>query len=262
MSNGVEPNRWLRHWQQLVSGLVRVESKDDQRQLLQRLARPVRPTVVAFANAHAMNMVSNSRAFFHALRSADLVLRDGSGMAILMKLLNLEPGLNLNGTDLIPRIARRFNGRSIALFGTQEPYLSRASDVLLAHLAPQSTCVTANGFLQTAQYVRLAQKYTPELIILGMGMPRQEEVARELRAALTHPCLIVCGGAVIDFLGGKTPRAPRWMRAGGIEWMYRLALEPRRLFNRYVIGNPLFIARAVRLAIYVRKPARGDVTIG
>jgi N-acetylglucosaminyldiphosphoundecaprenol N-acetyl-beta-D-mannosaminyltransferase len=86
-----------------------------------------------------------------------------------------------------------------------------------------------------------------------MGMPRQEEVAAGLREVLSHPCLIVCGGAIIDFLGGKTPRAPLWMRKTGMEWVYRLALEPRRLFQRYVIGNPLFLTRALRLASLSRR---------
>ena len=103
----------------------------------------------------------------------------------------------------------------------------------------------------------MAVAHSPALIVLGMGMPRQEQVARELRATLDHPCLIVCGGAIIDFLGGKTSRAPRWMRGAGLEWLFRLALEPRRLFKRYVIGNPLFIARALALAAGTAKPSRG-----
>jgi exopolysaccharide biosynthesis WecB/TagA/CpsF family protein len=118
----------------------------------------------------------------------------------------------------------------------------------------------AHGFLPTPEYVRLAAGHRPSLIVLGMGMPRQEEVARELRAALDHPCLIVCGGAIIDFLAGRTPRAPRWMRAVGAEWLYRLALEPRRLFRRYVVGNPLFIARALRLALTTPRARRGPAT--
>ena len=62
------------------------------------------------------------------------------------------------------------------------------------------------------------------------------------------PCLIVCGGAIIDLMGGKTSRATGWMRGTGLEWIYRLALEPKRLFHRYVIGNPVFLARALALA--------------
>jgi len=72
---------------------------------------------------------------------------------------------------------------------------------------------------------------------------------------LGFPCLIVCGGAIIDFLGGKMPRAPRWMRRAGLEWAFRLGLEPRRLFRRYVIGNPVFLARTLSLAATTSAPA-------
>ena len=61
---------------------------------------------------------------------------------------------------------------------------------------------------------------------------------------------------IIDFMGGKTPRAPRWVRAVGMEWLYRLGREPRRLFRRYVIGNPLFVARALRLAAGSPRPGQ------
>lgn len=239
---------WIVRWELLVGKINRVQTSEDDELLRVRLSQPEVPFVLAFANAHAMNSAATSDAFFNALTSADMVLRDGSGMATLYKLLHLAPGFNLNGTDLIPDLVTRFNGRTVALFGTQDPYLERARAVVATRLAPDSPQVSAHGFLQVEEYVVLATKHQPALIVLGMGMPRQEQVAGTLRASLTHPCLIVCGGAIIDFLGNKTPRAPAWIRNTGLEWAFRLALEPRRLFQRYVIGNPLFISRALRLA--------------
>ena len=256
---GAGAAEWQPRWHELVRAVVRVHSPSGEEQLLETLSSPAEPLVLAFVNSHAMNSAATSRKFFDAVMAADLVLRDGIGMEILLGLLNQSPGLNLNGTDLIPKILARYAGRSIALFGTQEPYLAQARTRILSQLAPGSACVTAHGFLETAAYVRLAAAHRPSLIVLGMGMPRQEEVAAVLRAALGFPCLIVCGGAIIDFLGGKTPRAPRWMRRAGLEWAFRLALEPRRLFRRYIIGNPLFIARALSLAA-ATFAARGATT--
>ncbi|HEY8048380.1 MAG TPA: WecB/TagA/CpsF family glycosyltransferase [Ramlibacter sp.] len=239
---------WQPRWRQLVQGVVRVHTGRGEQQLLESLAHPVEPVVLAFVNAHAMNSVAVSKKFFDALMAADIVLRDGIGMAILLRLLNQAPGLNLNGTDLIPKILRLYAGRSVALFGTQDPYLRSARDKVMQQLAPGSRVLTTHGFLDTADYVKLASTHRPELIVLGMGMPKQEEVACTLRAAVGYPCLIVCGGAIIDFMGGKTSRAPAWMRRTGLEWAYRLALEPKRLFQRYVVGNPVFLARAFSLA--------------
>ena len=247
------PPDWHSRWSLLLAKIERVQGPTEGQALLAELSHPRAPTVLAFANAHAMNSMAVSAPFFDAMRSADRVLRDGSGMATLFKLLRMEPGLNLNGTDLIPRLIRAFDGRSIALFGTREPWLENAWRRVQQDLAPHSTVIRANGFLDAGAYAALAAEHKPALIVLGMGMPRQEEVAAGLRAVLGHPCLIVCGGAIIDFLGGKTPRAPLWIRRVGMEWAFRLALEPRRLFQRYVIGNPLFLTRALRLASLQRR---------
>jgi N-acetylglucosaminyldiphosphoundecaprenol N-acetyl-beta-D-mannosaminyltransferase len=239
---------WPQRWALLLKKIVRVQTIADGEHLMARLSQPERPFVLAFANAHAMNSLAASGSFFDALHAADMVLRDGSGMAALFKLLDMQPGLNLNGTDFIPGLIRRFDGRCIALFGTQDPFLQRGVDVVAQRIAPHSRHVSAHGFMNTSAYAALAAKHQPALIVLGMGMPRQEQVAADLRSQLTFPCLIVCGGAIIDFLGGRTPRAPQWMRKTGLEWAFRLGMEPRRLFQRYVLGNPIFLTRALRLA--------------
>jgi N-acetylglucosaminyldiphosphoundecaprenol N-acetyl-beta-D-mannosaminyltransferase len=239
---------WYRRWRSVVDKTSRIANESDLQGLLTGLCAPTAPRMVAFVNAHAMNSLAASAAFYDAIRSADVILRDGSGMAALFKLLAQSPGLNLNGTDLIPAIIARFNGRKIALLGTRDPYLRRARAKISLLLAPQSQLIAANGFLTAESYVAVASENRPDLIVLGMGMPKQEAVAVALRSALSFPCLIVCGGAILDFLGARTPRAPLLMRKVGLEWLYRLALEPRRLFARYVLGNPLFLVRALRFA--------------
>lgn len=246
----VRRTEWMPRWQELVRAIARVHSDRGERQLLDWLCEPREPVMVAFVNAHAMNSTAQCRHFFEALMSADVLLRDGIGLSLLMALLNQRPGLNMNGTDLIPKIMQRHAGSTIALFGTQEPWLSKARRAVVGRIAPGSPCIVAHGFHDTAAYVRLAALHKPRLIVLGMGMPRQEEVAVVLRAALNFPCVIVCGGAILDFLGEKTPRAPGWMRKAGLEWAFRLGREPKRLFRRYVMGNPAFIGRSLQLAAH------------
>ena len=120
----------------MVDKIERVQTVADEQDLLVRLTCPDRPFVLAFANAHAMNGLAESTPFFDALRSADMVLRDGSGMEILFKLLKMPPGINLNGTDLIPKLLRKFNGRRIALFGTRDPYLQKGLQAVVLDFAP------------------------------------------------------------------------------------------------------------------------------
>lgn len=240
---------WAERWRALLHKILRVPNEATDAELLRQLSRPTRPTVLAFVNAHAMNSAVHDAEFFEALMSIDTLLRDGSGMSTLFKTLSMAPGQNLNGTDFIPRLIHQFKGRAIALVGTQEPYLTRAVGAIQHKLAQGTGTAKANGFMPPSYYLALVRAHQSELIVLGMGMPKQEEVACALRAELTHPCLIVCGGAIIDFLGERMPRAPVWMRRLGLEWVYRLAHEPVRLFRRYVVGNPLFLLRTLRLKL-------------
>lgn len=241
---------WRQRWTLLIGRLNLIPTEDRvETEILGALARPARPTTLAFINAHAMNSVVHDARFADTLLAADMLLRDGSGMRLLLKLTGRDPGLNLNGTDLIPRLIGRFAGRGVALFGTVEPYLGAAARRVEQDLAPGARLLRADGFQPEATYLDLARRERPGLIVLGMGMPKQEAVARILRAELAHPCLIVCGGAIIDFLGGRVERAPGWSRALGMEWAFRLLKEPRRLFRRYVLGNPVFIARALVLVL-------------
>ena len=243
----MERKNWRRRWSMLITKIERLETSGDRRGLIKKLSHPEGPSILAFVNAHAMNLLASSQSFYKSLGVADTVVRDGSGMEILFDQLIIPPGINLNGTDLIPDLIQQFNGRCIALFGTQNPYLEDGANFVKQHLAPQSKCITADGFLDDNAYISLACERRPALIVLGMGMPRQEEVAVALRAKVDYPCLIICGGAIIDFMGGKTNRAPIWMRRAGLEWLYRLNMEPRRLFQRYVIGNVIFLVRVIIL---------------
>ncbi|WP_252088986.1 WecB/TagA/CpsF family glycosyltransferase [Pseudomonas sp. MWU13-3659] len=244
---------WRIRWKRLVERLHVVGDPAAEQRLIERLSRPDKTTVLAFVNAHAMNLVTHNAEFGQALVVADVLLRDGSGMAILLRQLGLEPGLNMNGTDFIPKLLAAYKGRRVAFWGTREPYLGQAvsRSVECFGTQPVSVC---DGFAELDNYLRLARETRPELIVLGMGMPKQEALAAAL-AASGQPCVVVCGGAILDFLGGKVERAPQWLRRLGGEWVFRLAREPRRLFMRYVVGNPLFLLRAVLLRKTVAKGA-------
>jgi len=250
----VSTSSWRHRWLSLIDHIVAVPDESRLEHLLRRLEKPEKPTILAFINAHAMNSAARSPEFYSALLASDLVLRDGSGMATLYRMLGRDPGLNLNGTDLIPRIMAKYDGKRIALFGTRDEYAERARSSMADEITPHSQIDSVHGFHDLDIYIAMAIHQRPQLIVLGMGMPKQELLAVELRKALKNmPCLIICGGAIIDFLGGKTARAPEWVRKAGCEWVFRLALEPRRLFMRYVVGNPAFLLRAASL----KRSARG-----
>jgi N-acetylglucosaminyldiphosphoundecaprenol N-acetyl-beta-D-mannosaminyltransferase len=208
--------------------------------LLEQLQHPSRPYIVSFVNAHAANLGWNNPGMVESLLRSDLLLRDGIGVKLGLKAFGHPPGLNMNGTDFIPRIARAYKGRRAALFGTRAPWLDTARQKLEADGLVVVAC--HDGFSPPEVYLDLAAETKPELIILAMGMPKQEDIAVRLRERLSHPVLIVNGGAILDFLGGKVTRAPEFMRNTGLEWVYRLYLEPQRLARRYLLGIPVFFS--------------------
>lgn len=233
---------WREHWTTLIKNIKIIHSAEESDSLLRELASFKKATVLAFVNSHAMNTVVKDKVFNEALCAADIILLDGSGMAILYRMMGLPSGLNMNGTDFIPKILSAFRGRTVAFWGTQTPYL----DLAAKHCETKyenHVISTENGFHELEYYVELAIKLQPDLIILGMGMPKQERLAQAIRQSGNVNSLIVCGGAIIDFIGGRSPRAPKWMQSLGIEWIFRFALEPKRLYKRYIVGNPLFLYR-------------------
>lgn len=233
-------------WSKILESLKVIDTKNEVDNLLLELStsKLSHPTIVAFVNAYAMNKLLNDDSFYGNLLLSDYLLRDGSGLFILYKKLKKNPGINMNGTDLIPKILAAQNKPRIAIWGTEDTYLKNAANYCKTNFSANIVS-TENGFHDDSYYVEHAVALNPEVIVLGMGMPKQEKVAVMLKEQMGTPALIICGGAIVDFLGGKTPRAPLFLRKWGMEWAYRLWLEPKRMFKRYIIGNPVFLLRTI-----------------
>lgn len=218
-----------------------VDSDLEDTALLGRLADVTRPTVVSFVNHHALNQAWSIPEFARHLLDADVLLRDGGVSELALALFGRAPGHNMNGTDFIPRLIDRFVGRRVAVYGTAEPWISKAA----ARLSDSGVEIVSvrHGFDADDDYVRLALADAPDLIVLAMGMPKQERVAAAIAAAARGPIVIVNGGAIADYLSNRFPRAPLWMRRSRLEWVFRLWMEPGRLWRRYVIGGILIVWR-------------------
>ncbi len=102
------------------------------------------------------------------------------------------------------------------------------------------------------QIVQMINATQPDIVWIGLGSPKQERWAAAHVGRLDAPVL-VCVGAAFDFHAGLKPQAPRWMQHSGLEWAFRLACEPRRLWRRYLINNPLFVWRVAQQVLGVRR---------
>lgn len=231
-------------WNYAVSKLNLIHSDNDIDSLLVQLVASNDPVVLGFLNAHGFNTLLDIPSFFDSIKCMDVVLRDGIGLEILLRMQGKEAGKNMNGTDFIPALLERYRGKRIAILATKDPYLSETKCILEKNLTVD-VIVAEDGFHPDEYYLKKLSGNPVDIILLGMGMPKQERVACKLKRELDYPVLIVCGGAIIDFLSGRFRRAPAWVRKIGMEWFYRFIHEPRRLFKRYISGNVIFILRVL-----------------
>ncbi|MCU4181149.1 WecB/TagA/CpsF family glycosyltransferase [Bosea sp. BH3] len=226
----------------LLETITIIPDGSDIEALIESSGESKQARVLSFVNQHAFNLAWTDKAFSEELRRADYLLRDGVGLEILLSLIGIQPGKNCNGTDIIPHLLEQRKGKSIALFGTREPWTSAAAAKI--EEMGLKVCATLNGFEEEQRYIDLAKDAKPDIILLAMGMPRQEQLAGRLRESLECG-LIINGGAILDFLAERFPRAPRWVQSSRLEWLFRLALEPRRLARRYLSGGAVFAFRGL-----------------
>jgi alpha-1,3-mannosyltransferase len=206
-------------------------------------------TIVAFANAHLLNIASRDEHFRTVLRKS-VVLNDGIGVDIASRILYGSPfPQNLNGTDFTPGYLQNTRHRyRIFLLGSRPGIVESAREYLFES-CPQHWIVGCHhGYFSkedTVKIIDMIKASNADILLVGMGNPQQELwLADNLKAT---GCRLAFGvGALFDFVTGHVHRAPAWIRSARLEWVYRLIQEPRRLLRRYLVGNLLFIFRVLR----------------
>ncbi len=204
---------------------------------------------LAFANSHMINLAAADDDFA-ALLADFLVLPDGLGVDLGARLLHGSPfAANLNGTDFVPAMLQAIERPLlVGLFGARPGVADRAALEMARAMPRHSFTAYGHGYMpqaaQQATLERLAAE-RPDIVLVALGNPLQERwIHRHLDA---RHCSVAAGvGALLDFTARQVVRAPAWMRAARIEWLFRLAQEPGRLWRRYLIGNPAFLARVLR----------------
>lgn len=217
--------------------------------MLGRLAEERRFTKIAFLNANNANIACKNAAY-HAAMQDYLVLSDGIGVDIAAKVLYGSIFIaNLNGTDFIPALLKGIPAPlKVGLIGSRLPVAEAAAGVLAGHAPQHSYVVLHDGFFGAAEEPEILaglEKERPDILLVAMGVPRQELWIAE-KITGRHCTLPIAVGALFDLISGAVPRAPMWMRRLRLEWLFRLLAEPRRLWRRYLVGNPIFMLRVFR----------------
>lgn len=177
-----------------------------------------------------------------AYAEAGLVLADGAPVVLASRWLGKPLPERVAGSDLVPALFDAANGSSplgVFLLGGAPGVAERAAANIAARWPAVKVVGTASppkGFehdaAQNAALLARIAKGNPDVVLVGLGAPKQELWVCQHRRSIAAP-VALCIGATIDFLAGERSRAPRWMRRAGLEWLYRIGTEPRRLTRRY-----------------------------
>lgn len=225
-------------------------------------ARPALPLYLTSANGEVIARAARDRDFARILANADLVSADGQPMVVLSRIFG-ERRLpeRVATTDLFHDVARAAvpRGLTFYLFGASEEENRRACENA-ARLHPGLRIVgRSHGYLQGAALkAKIAEidALAPDILWLALGVPREQAFVYEHAPLLTNVGVIKTSGGLFNFLSGSRSRAPVWMQAVSLEWLWRVAQEPRRLFWRYATTNPY----ALWLLVSRSRTASGPVS--
>lgn len=216
--------------------------------VIDRLLMPGRRTRVAFLNAHCGNVAARDATYRDALVTAGMILPDGIGVEMAARMAGHSFTENLNGTDFTPALLQRAARRGLSVFllggrpGVAEDAAARlARDIPGLRIA--GTRDGYDGMRDEAAALAQVNASGADILLVALGVPFQDTWLARNEARLA-PRLSLGVGALFDFLAGRVRRAPAMVRRAKAEWAWRLAMEPRRMARRYLVGNIAFLARA------------------
>lgn len=197
-------------------------------------------------NLHSAYLHVTDESFRRIYAVADRIVIDGAPILWLSR--RRDPSLNsahrIGSTDWVEQLAKTKAPKTIALLGAVESSNRRAVSKLHHELSPQGWRVLGlHGYTPAPDMVAWLTEKKPDVVLVGLGMPRQEQFLLEHWDALPAAAYATVGGA-IDYIAGANALAPRWVGKIGMEWAWRLAHEPRRLSGRYLV-EPLRLVVAV-----------------
>ncbi|MEI7851445.1 MAG: WecB/TagA/CpsF family glycosyltransferase [Kiritimatiellales bacterium] len=227
----------------------------DQPQLLaeiDRLAAAPRPALVNNVNVHACNIAYADPEFRKILNGSEVVFCDGFGVKLGARVLGKALGQRMTPPDWIDELFKLCVRRRYCLFflGDTAAVVSLFSRLVKEKHPELRVVGQHDGFFAldddaNTRLMNEIQRLGPDIILTGMGMPRQEKWAWQAKQRLGKG-VIIATGALFRWYTGVEIRAPRWMTQYGLEWLARLATSPRKHFKRYVIGLPLFFFRILK----------------
>lgn len=214
-------------------------------------------------NAHSFNVAQKDKLFAEALKNGDYLIPDGASIIKACKWLKAksQPKERIAGWDLFVFEMQRLKERSkkedgrclkVMFMGSSEKVLAKIRENAAVDY-PTLDVVTYSPPYKPEfsdednnAIIKAINDANPDLLWIGMTAPKQEKWTFQHWNELKIHCHVGTIGAVFDFYAGTAKRAPQWWQDHSLEWLYRLLKEPKRMWRRYVLGNPLFVWNIVK----------------
>ncbi len=204
--------------------------------------------LVMYSNVHVLNTAARDEELRAWLNAADLNYCDGAGVRLGGRLLGLDLPERMTGADWIWDLAARAEGRWRLYWLGGAPGVTERAAALLSRRYPRLQIASDHGFHprtgpEHEEELKRIEAFDPDILLVGMGTPVQERWAVAARSRLRVPVIWVLG-ATADFVSGEVSRGPALLFRHQ-EWLARLMVDPRRLWRRYLLGNPAFLSRVL-----------------
>jgi len=209
--------------------------------------------IVSNVNVKAMNLAYELDWYRDFINNSDLVFCDGFGVLLGAKLLgyNVESTHRMTCPDYIENLGLACEQHNVSLFLLAgKPGVVEEAIAQMSAVAPKLQVQGHHGYFEKSgdeneRVIHTINAFNPGVLYVGFGMPLQEHwILHNIERINARVFLPL--GACLDFYTGTVYRGPEWMTDRGLEWLTRLATEPNRLWERYIIGNPLFFYRVFR----------------
>lgn len=221
----------------------------------QMASLPIGQTTISFLNANNANIMFGDEQY-RTILSRHMIFPDGVGIDLASAFVYGDKfPANLNGTDFVPALLTYMDRpKRIGLIGGSPEVVKRAAENFKQHAPWHEFLIVSDGYFDEEQSAGIADRALDlklDVLLVALGSPKQEKwVDAHIRAE--HARLVLCVGALFDFTAKAVPRAPLFFRRLRLEWLFRLLIEPKRLWKRYIVGNPLFLLRSLRQAFSKR----------
>lgn len=216
---------------------------------------------VLHVNVHGMNLSADNPWLRDYLNQAEIVFCDGAGIILGARILGQHIPERITYADWMWQLAEfaAARGYSFYFLGAKPGIAQTAADRMIAHFPELKIAGVRDGYFNkdnghpdNEAVLADINAARPNILIVGMGMPMQERWLLDNWNRIDAN-IALTGGAVFDYISGDLKRAPAWMTNNGLEWLGRLLIEPRRLWQRYIVGNPVFLARVIRERLHHRQ---------